>query len=82
MARHVGPPSSLFNYPAEPTQPPFDVIPVPDHVGTGIWQESYYDPTSQAPAVGFAKLPSGAASIEDGKLTGDGFPGDDVWKQT
>lgn len=59
--------------PSDPGEAPFGSIPVPDHVSTGLWQESWYDPTSDATVSNYVKLPSGPCSLETGQLTGEGF---------
>lgn len=68
---------------AEPSLPeidPFRTITAPPHVSSEIWQESYYDPRSQAPVSGFAKRPSGPVSLETGKIIGDFHQGH-RWQQ-
>jgi hypothetical protein len=56
-----------------PAQPPFDSIPVPQHVSTGAWQMSFYDATATEPASVFTKLQSGPLDITTGRPTGEGF---------
>lgn len=60
--------------PSDPHAEPYGQIPVPPHVSVGLWQQSWYDPTSQARVSDFVKLPSGSCSLETGKLTGEPFP--------
>lgn len=60
--------------PSDPGKPPFGHIPVPEHVSTGLWQQSWYDPTSDATVSNYTKLPSGPCDIATGRLTGEGFP--------
>jgi hypothetical protein len=67
---------------SDPDGPPWAVIPVPEHVSTGLWQESYYDPTSTADASVFAKLPSGPCDLQTGRLAGDGFHAGHKFRQT
>lgn len=70
-----------FPYPSNPGEPPWAVIPVPQHVSTSAWQMSYYDPTNTEDASVFAKRPSGPVDIETGKLTGEGFHPGHHWRQ-
>jgi hypothetical protein len=60
--------------PSDPDKSPFNSIPAPPHLSTGLWQQSWYDPTSQEAVSNYQKRPSGPCSLETGKLTGDGFP--------
>lgn len=72
---------SPFPDPTNPDAPPFASLPIPDHFSTTFWQETYYDPTSDAPASLFAKLPSGSVDAETGRLTEPFHPGSKHWKQ-
>jgi len=72
---------SPFPDPSMPAAPPFSTVPVPDHFSTTFWQETYYEPTSDAPASLFVKLPSGSISPDTGRLTGPFHPGSKHWKQ-
>lgn len=60
---------------SDPAGEPWAVIPVPEHVSTGLWQESYYDPTSTADASVFRKLPSGTCDLQTGRVVSDFHPG-------
>lgn len=60
--------------PSSPAKPPFGEIPIPPHVSVGLWQMSWYDPSSQETVSNYTKLPSGPCSLETGRLTGEGFP--------
>lgn len=70
-----------FPNPSHPTDEPFGSVANPPHISFEIWQASYYDPTSQAPASLFVKRPAGPVSLETGKFTGEGFAGHDRWEQ-
>lgn len=60
--------------PSNPGEPPFGSIPVPPHVSVGLWQQSWYDPSSDAKVSNYEKLPSGPCDLRTGRLTGEGFP--------
>lgn len=66
---------------AQPSQEPWAVIPVPEHVSTGLWQQSYYDPTSSEDAAVYTKRPSGPCDLETGKLLDTGFHPGHHWRQ-
>lgn len=70
-----------FPDPSRPSAEPFGTVENPPHISFEIWQASFYDPTSQAPASVFIKRPAGPVSLETGRLTGEGFGGQDRWKQ-
>lgn len=62
-----------FAHPSDPNSEPYGNIRTPEHVSTGKWQESFYDPTSHAPVSQFCKLDSGPLDIRTGRPTGEGF---------
>ncbi len=70
---NAGGPNSLgptpFENASDPVSPPWATIPVPEHVSTSAWQQSYYDPTSGADASVFRKLPSGPCDLQTGRFT-------------
>ena len=80
MAEQVNPglvstPAQIpFAHPSDPKSPPYGQINIPEHVSTSTWQESFYDPTSQAQVSQFGKLESGPLDIRTGRFTGEGFP--------
>ena len=57
--------------------------PAPDehYVVGDDWQGHSYDTSSDAPLGEWVKRPSGAASLEGGRLTGEDFPDHGLWKQ-
>jgi hypothetical protein len=63
--------------------PPLRVIPIPPHVGIGSpFQESYYDPTSQAPFGEYVKLRRGGpVDFATGQRTEEDFPDALPWRQ-
>lgn len=61
--------------PSNPHAEPYGHIPVPEHVSVGLWQQSWYNPESQAAVSEYVKLPSGPCDLATGRLTGKGFPG-------
>src|SRR6185437_10025325 len=71
-----------FENASDPTQPPWATIPIPEHVSTSAWQQSYYDPTSDADASVFAKLPSGPCDLLTGKVQAGGFHPGHKFRQT
>jgi hypothetical protein len=70
-----------FPNPSMPEQDPFGSVTNPPHISIEVWQASYYDPTSQNAASVFVKRPSGPVSLENGRLTGEGFHAGHKWKQ-
>lgn len=83
---NAGGPNALgptpFENASDPLTPPWAVIPVPEHVSTSAWQMSYYDPTSDADASVFAKLPSGPCDLATGRLLPGGFHPGHKFRQT
>lgn len=65
----------------DPSAPPFDVIPSPDHLSGQKWQMSFYDATSQAPMGAYSQRPSGPCDLHTGQLLGEFPSGGSLWKQ-
>lgn len=81
ISPQIGP--SGFPRPATPAKPPFDEIAVPQHVSTGAWQMSFYDPTSQADASVWKKPQnSGVLDINTGKTVDTFHQGKRRFRQT
>jgi hypothetical protein len=70
-----------FPDPAQPEQPPFEVIPVAAHLSTEVWQTSFYDATSPAPMGAFTQRPSGPCDLVTGRLKGQEWHTSGTWKQ-
>ena len=72
---------SPFPDPVSPGSPPFEKMEPPDHISFQIWQDSWYDATSNAPMGAFVQRPAGPCYLETGKLTDGEWHEPGPWKQ-
>lgn len=76
-----GPNENPFPNPVKPEQPPFAVIPPPDHISIEIWQDSYYDASSSADMGIYRQLPDGPCDLKTGRLIDGEFTSTGPWMQ-